>query len=311
MAREATITYEQVAAAAENMTLQGKKASARNVREVLGRGSMATVLTLFQQWQSGEIRHSQAIEVTLDPAIVRAITNQIAVQAQEATADTTTRLVDLQAEVDIVIAENERQASDIEAQAAELDTLQKLHSALVGRAHQLEADAARTEANLVAERRAAEGARVELAKAELRLEALPKIEAEIEKTRAELLQTRAHASDLHEAAAVATAKLEAEVLQRKGIEVQLGEAIRRGDEAAKRADASAEALVNERHVAQACQTKLEAAGREIDAAKEAVKHAHAGVKQSNEAANQARIEANKSNEAAAELRGQLSALKAK
>jgi chromosome segregation ATPase len=208
MAREATITLEQVATAADNIKAQGGKASARAVREVLGSGSMATVLKLLQQWQSGQVRQSADIDDTLDPSVVRAISNQITIRVQEATADTTARLGDLQAEADLIIVENERQAADLEVQAAELVALHQQYAELAGRAHQLESDATRTAAELVAERRATEAARVELAKAELRLEAIPKIEAEIDKVRAELLQTRAQAAELHEAAAVATVKLE-------------------------------------------------------------------------------------------------------
>jgi chromosome segregation ATPase len=211
MAREATITFEQVAAAADSIKAQGGKASARAVREVLGSGSMATVLKLLQQWQSGQVRQSASIDDTLDPSVVRAISNQIATRVQEATADTTARLADLQAEADLIIAENERQAVDLEAQAAELVVLHGQYAELAGRAQQLESEAARTAAELVAERRATEAARVELAKAELRLEAVPKVEAEIEKVRAELLLARAQAAELHEAAAVATVKLEGAV----------------------------------------------------------------------------------------------------
>jgi len=211
MAREATITFEQVAAAADSIKAQGGKASARAVREVLGSGSMATVLKLLQQWQSGQVRQSASIDDTLDPSVVRAISNQIATRVQEATADTTARLADLQAEADLIIVENERQAVDLEAQAAELVVLHGQYAELAGRAQQIESDAARTAAELVAERRATEAARVELAKAELRLEAVPKVEAEIEKVRAEFLQARAQAAELHEAAAVANVKLEGAV----------------------------------------------------------------------------------------------------
>lgn len=292
MARESTITQDQVAAAADNLKAQGTKPTARNVRDVLGTGSMATVLKFLQLWQGNQVRQSQAIDDTLDPSIGRVISNQIAAKVQEATADVTARLADLQAETDNVIAENERQAAEIEAQAGELAALQEQHAALVGRAQQIEADATRTTAELVAERQAAEYARVELAKAELRLEAVPRIEAEIEKVRADLLQARAQSAELHEAAAVATAKLESEVAQRKGIEAQLSEAVKAREEAAKRAIAAAESLGNERVAVQTAQARLEAAARELEDARKAVVTALADAK--------------KAGEEAAELRGKLS-----
>lgn len=297
MARESTITQDQVAAAADNLKTQGIKPTARNVRDALGSGSMATVLKFLQQWQGNQVRQSQAIDDTLDPSIGRAISNQIAAKVQEATADSTARLADLQAETDNVIAENERQAAEIEAQAGELAALQEQHAALVGRAQQIETDSTRTAAELVAERQAAEAARVELAKAELRLEAVPRIEAEIEKVRDELLQARAQATEQHEAAAVATAKLESEIAKCKRYEAELMVFVKQAEEAGKRAVATAEALGNERVAVQASQARLEAAAREIAAA--------------NEAVSKARAEAKKSSEEAAELRGQLTAAKNK
>ncbi len=54
------------------------------------------------------MRHGCSIDDTLDPSIVRAIINQIATRVQETTAETTARLVDLQAEANIIINKNER-----------------------------------------------------------------------------------------------------------------------------------------------------------------------------------------------------------
>lgn len=209
MAREATITFEQVATTADSIKASGGKPTARAVRDVLGTGSMATVLKLLQQWQAGQVRQSQAIDDTLDPGIARAISNQIAAKVQEATADAIGRLADLQAEADALIAENERQAAENEAQAAELAAIQEQHAALAGRAQQLAADAARTVAELAAERQASEAARVELAKAELRLEAVPRIEAEIERVRAELAAERQQRAEAEKQAASSKAEAQA------------------------------------------------------------------------------------------------------
>lgn len=254
MAREATITYDQVAAAADSILARSGKATSRNVREVLGSGSMATVCKFLHQWKNGQFRQSQSIDDSIDPAIIRAINNYIAEKVLESTADATARLADQQGEAEAIISESERKSAEIEMQAAELSVLIEQRSALAGRNQQLETEAKRIVADLAAERLAAETARVELAKAALRLEAVPRIEAEIEKVRNELLQSRAQAADLHEAAAVATAKLEAEVVQRKITETHLSEA----------------------------------AAREIAAAKEVVRNALAEAKKSGEAAAELR-----------------------
>jgi len=223
MARESTITFEQVAAAADSIKAQGSKPTSRAVREVLGSGSMATVCKFMQQWQGGQVHQSQVADDTLDMAIVRAISNQIAIKVQEATLIASTQLADLQAEASAIITENERQAVEIEIQAVDLSSFQNQCAAYAGRVQQLESEAERLIADLAVERQAAESARIALAKAELRLEAVPRIEAEISAVRVELLLSQKQAAEQHEAAAVATARLEAEVAQRKTTEGQLVE----------------------------------------------------------------------------------------
>lgn len=294
MARKSTLTYEQVVTVADKIIAQGGKPSSRNIREALGTGSLTTILKFLQQWQGGQVRQSQSLNDTIDPAIARAISNQIVIRVQDSTADAMSRLADLQAELETLISENERQSAEIETQAAEMIVIQEQNSSLAGRAQQIESDAARNIADLVSERQAAEAARVSLAKAELRLEAVPRIEAEIEKVSAELMQARCLSAELHEAAAVATARLEAETVLRKSIEAQLFDAMSQREEARKHALATAESLGNERVALQACHARLEANVREINAAREE--------------ASKARAEAKDARETSAELRGQLSAV---
>lgn len=54
MPRESTITYSMVAAIADSLFKQGKKPTARAVREALGVGSMATVLKHLRQWADNQ-----------------------------------------------------------------------------------------------------------------------------------------------------------------------------------------------------------------------------------------------------------------
>lgn len=287
MAREATITAEQVAAAADAIKAAGGKPNARTVREALGTGSMATVLKFLQQWQGGQVRTAES-PVVLPTGLQRALVDFIGQEVAGAKANLQADIVDAQQSNADLIAESERQASTIEIQAEALESIQAEKAELVGRLSQVESDLAKSGDNLAAERQAAETARVELAKAELRLEAVPRIEAEIEKIRAELHEARAQAAELHEAAAVAIAKLEAETSARDKAEKQL-------EAATFKEAATSKALENERVAVQASQARLEAAARELEAAKEAT--------------GRARAEAKKSSEEAAELRGQLVAEK--
>ena len=54
MGREATITAEQVNAAADGMKADGIKPTSRAIRERLGNtGSMGTINKLLKRWKSG------------------------------------------------------------------------------------------------------------------------------------------------------------------------------------------------------------------------------------------------------------------
>lgn len=215
MAREPTITYEDVASAANNIKSNGGKPTARNVRESLGRGSMATVVKLLRMLQGGQINQDQISNDSLDQSVTFAISSYITRKVQEATTTFTARVTELQSDSDMLIGEYERQTEELTAIADELSGLQERHAVLNGRVQQLESDATRYDAELFTERKSAETAKIELAKAELRLEALPRVEAELEKIRADLMDARTQAALLHEAAAVATAKYDAEVAHRR------------------------------------------------------------------------------------------------
>lgn len=199
-------------------------------------------------------------------------------------------MAELQSETNNLIADAERQAALVEAQAEMLAALQGEKATLAGRLAQVESDLARSVTDVGNERQGAEAARTELAKVLVRLDAMPRIEAENDRLRTELEQARLEVAKQHEIAAVATATLDAERKHKQSIETQLAEAT-------KRADSAVQSLSNERVAVQACQARLEAAVRELDSA--------------SNAAREAKAESKKARDEAAELRGHLAATKAK
>lgn len=64
MAREASITFEQVAAAAEEIKNNGGRPNSRTVREILGMGSITTILKHLQAWGGTEVKQNQARNVS-------------------------------------------------------------------------------------------------------------------------------------------------------------------------------------------------------------------------------------------------------
>jgi colicin import membrane protein len=294
MAREATITQEQLNAAADFIRAGGGKPTARAIRDQLGTGSMATVLKYLQVWQASQVKPAVQ-DVTLPAPLTRALVDFIGREVAGARAELDAELVTARDNQKELIAESERQAAMIEAQTETIELTHVEKSELSGKVGQMEADLAATRVEATAERQAAEGARTELAKAQLRLEALPRIEAEVNRLRGELEAERQMRTDAEQKAAVLAGKMEYEADLRKKAEVKVIELVKAAEEAVKRAVATAEVLGNERVSVQSSQARLETVLRELDDARKVTTSALDAAK--------------KSGEEAAELRGRLTATK--
>lgn len=294
MAREATITQEQVNAAADAIRASGAKPTARAIRDQLGTGSMATVLKFLQLWQSGQVKPA-AQDVTLPPTLTRALVDFIGQEVAQARAGLEADLASAQQSQADLIGESERQAAIIESQSDELELERAEKAEIQGKLGQMETDLAASRDEAARERQAAEAARTELAKVQLRLEALPRIEAEADRLREELGAERRARTEAEQNAAVLASKVEYETGLRKKAEADLDEKTKAAEESHKQALAGAEALGNERVNVQATTARLEAATRELD--------------DTRKEADAAKAEAKKASEEAAELRGQLVMLK--
>lgn len=229
MAREATITQEQVNVAADAIRAAGNKPTNRAVLDVLGSGSMATIVKYMQVWKSGQERHSQTIDDEIDVSVSNAISNMLARRIQESTSEANGKVAELQADLATVIVENERQAGEIESLTADLAEIRAQAQTQMGQIEELKAAALRLqdstatairEAHTQAQREtdAREAAQVALAKAELRLEALPRLDAEIDRLRQLLDAETTRANGAEKSAAVSTARFESAQEQAKAAE---------------------------------------------------------------------------------------------
>ncbi len=224
MPREASITYEQVAAIADSIKASGGKPNPRQVRERHGSGSLGTIHKLFQQWEAGQARQIEA-SLALPPTLQRAILEFMDQELATARSELELKLMDAQVAANDLATENERQVTQIEALEALIVELQEEKAGLAGRSEQLENDllAAREEAGR--ERQNAESARTELAKAQLRLEAMPILENENKRLLAALDAERTARTDAERRAAAAEAKA-------SGLVDRLGDAQERQRESA-------------------------------------------------------------------------------
>ena len=183
-----------------------------------------------------------------------------------------------------LIVENERQSSTIALQAEALELAQAENAQLAGRLVEVESQLTRCQEHDADERKAAETARTERAMALLRLQSLPRIEAEADHLRAEAERERNAKVAAEQVAAVAVAKLDA-------MTDRANKAEAKAEEAEKKAHQSSQAFHDARVQIQAQQTALEVAKREM-----ADVHLQAKT---------AREDANKLGEVAAELRGRI------
>ena len=287
------ITFEQVAAVADAIAGRGDRPTLRGVRAELGSGSMGTIQKHLAAWQ-GTRRQIVTSAATLPTEIQRVILSEIEREVDTARAELEGDLAATKGDRDTLADDNEAQTEQIEQQAARLAEIEASSQQQAGRIAQLETDLAARADEIKRERDEAANARQALAKAELRLEALPKIEAEAERLRAALETSQARATAAEQQAAVTASELKA--AERRAAEAETREqtATARATEAAQQTTSARQAEQQARIAEQAVQARIEAAARELEQAQKAVA--------------EARAEAKTAGEQAAELRGKLSAV---
>lgn len=232
MVREANITQEQVNAVADALRGGGIKPTVRAVRDKLGTGSNATVMRLLENWKAGQIKVADA-PVTLPTPLQRALVDYLAQAVAEQKAELGSELAEQkQVNADLAV-ENERQSEEIDNLQSELEAMRTERDSLMGRLVQLDADLRLARAEAEQERGIAATVRTDLAKAQLRLEALPRLETDLQQARSDLVQERESRAAAEQAAAVAVARKEGETKARERVEAELASAVARGEKAAE------------------------------------------------------------------------------
>ena len=214
----AIISFESVATAAEKLVAAGKKASVRNVIANLGGGSPNSVLKHLAEWKSGRPLLRIA-DTDLDDGIKRAITEQMQRVAAAAASASEERASILEDDLAVLTEAQQEAEQQIVSLTSDLTAAQvlasELNKALTD--SQAEADRSRQQAaeqlahvraNLAAERVRQEQTAAALARAEVRLEALPLLQEEVAQLRAALLAEQQTRMIAERDTAVAVARLE-------------------------------------------------------------------------------------------------------
>lgn len=276
-------TYEAVAAAIEQIKAEGRSITVAAIQAITG-GSNSTIVLLRRKYQAERPTVLAAMTIEVDPQINALIAADKQRAVDKAGAEASRKIAELENDLDRNAEESEERRVLLEIWEVELEAAKGQLQSLAGQIDQLKADAEQI-------REAHKHAQRELAKAELRLESLPRLEKETERLQAALDAERLVKTDAERREAVATAKAEGLAIALAGAEERERAALAAKAEAEKQSANSRQAEQTARIAEQAAQARLEAAAREIDAAKVSAAEARGEAKQ---AVNEA-----------AELRGQL------
>lgn len=302
------ITFEQVAHGADALVGEGQQPTIRAIRERLGdTGSPNTIHKHLTAWRAAR-PVAAASAHDLPQALTAAIGAEIERAASQARAEIEGRLAQSLAEAADLAGAGESLEAERDMLAEQVVALTSERDTLAGKASQQAVDLVEQAQRIEREQKAAEAARVELAKAQLKAEAQSEAvvaqAAEIERLRV-TLETQSNARiQSEQQTAVLAAKLEAMSDRATKAEARIElieQQARQVAEVASVELATAQALVNQatkelsnaRMQIQAQQGALDTAVREIAAAKNA--------------ATEARADAKKAGEEAAFLRGRLDA----
>lgn len=297
MAGRAGVTYEQVAAAADSLVGAGRHPSGAAVREALGNtGSPNTIHKHMTKWHAARPQ-AVAAAAELPAELIAALAGELTKAASSARGAIEGDLAHAQAEAAEL-------ASLGEALEQERDALLDQVAALTTERDQAQATSAERyseierQATVIArEQMAAENARVELAKAQLKIESLEdrghELQSEVLRLRDVLKEAEKGKQAAEQQSAVAAAQLTAEQAKSADLAQRLAAAEKVAQEANQAAESARRESSNARIAEQSAQARLESAAREIEAAKESAK--------------EARTEAKQAQQEAAELRGLLQA----
>lgn len=212
----ALVNYENVVEAAEALIANGQKASVRNVIKQIGGGSPNAVLKYLGEYKAGRpvIR---VADVDLDPSIVAAIKRQMQSVAVDATTAAEERAASLTDDLQTLAESNQSLEQQVELLNVDLSASAETVQTLVASREFEKQTAAREIAlaqsklaeltrDLHDERKRSAAAQVELGKLQSKADAVPLLEAAIEKLQNELKAEGAARTAAEQRAAVADAQ---------------------------------------------------------------------------------------------------------
>ncbi|MDD5113842.1 MAG: DNA-binding protein [Methylobacter sp.] len=261
------ITYDQVAAEADAIIGEGQQPTINAVRDRIGTGSPNTVHRHLTVWRAARPQ-ATATAPELPASLTSAIATEIERTAASARAEIESKLVQAQTEAVELSSVGEALEAERDELIEQVAVLTTERDTLAGKAEQQAADIKAQAERIEREQQAAEAARVDLAKVQLKIESsaerLVEQASEIERLRATLETERQARIVAEQQAAVLLAKLESMTERATKAET-------RAEQFEKQSQQNAQELNSARNQMQAQQVALDAATREIDDVRRQIK----------------------------------------
>ncbi|MDW3688363.1 DNA-binding protein [Cupriavidus sp. CV2] len=220
------IAYEVVAAAADALLAEGRKATLAAVRERIGTGSMNTIHRHWTIWQG----HQKPVPRKLsepNTRLLSALGSELSKVAEEAASEADAALAQAMHEPSVYSANGEALEAERDALAEQLLQITTERDTLAGKAAGQSAEIERLTQDAERERDATAVGRRMLAQAELRLEAVPRLEEELVQLRAQLVAEQTVRTEADKMAAVAEARRAAAEAAQAQAEARLASAEQR------------------------------------------------------------------------------------
>lgn len=286
MAQQGKITQEDVNVLCARLRAQGKRPSTRLIRAEHGAGSTGTIQAMLRVWEGSNPEAATA--VTLTTALQKTLQDNLGIEVSRAQQELREKLEVASETISDLVRENEQLADE----NAQLDDVNgKLLDSVAeakGQLQQLQEDMAAAKAGETQQRADADQLRIALARAQLQLEQVEKLEASHAVALQQLEQMRVRQVESERQASVSAA-------QRDAYAERVTEEKLRSEKLLGQVEALSQELSKAAVRVEAAQGRFELVSAELSVAKDE--------------AQQARVTAAKAREAEAEWKGHVDELR--
>lgn len=286
MAQQGKITQEDVNVLCARLRAQGKRPSTRLIRAEHGAGSTGTIQAMLRVWEGSNPEAATA--VTLTTALQKTLQDNLGIEVSRAQQELREKLEVASETISDLVRENEQLADE----NAQLDDVNgKLLDSVAeakGQLQQLQEDMAAAKAGETQQRVDADQLRIALARAQLQLEQVEKLEASHAVALQQLEQMRVRQVESERQASVSAA-------QRDAYAERVTEEKLRSEKLLGQVEALSQELSKAAVRVEAAQGRFELVSAELSVAKDE--------------AQQARVTAAKAREAEAEWKGHVDELR--